>query len=64
MSLLNVLVVIALLATVGAFALGIRSMARGGDFDLEHSEQYMYARVGLQGAAVLLMLLALLAANL
>jgi hypothetical protein len=35
-------------------------MAHGGSFDDRHSHQFMFARVGLQGLALLLVILALL----
>ena len=63
MFLFNVVVVIALLATIGTLVLGLSSMARGGAYDMQHSVQYMYARVGFQGAAVLFMFIALYFAN-
>ena len=62
MNFLTLLIICALLATIGAFAAGMISMVQGGQFDQEHSTQFMWARVGLQGAAVVLMLLALLVA--
>jgi hypothetical protein len=38
-------------------------MAHGGEFDREHSTQLMFARVGMQGVTVLLLLLAIFLAN-
>ncbi|MGE5242120.1 MAG: hypothetical protein ACM3NI_10775 [Bacteroidota bacterium] len=35
-------------------------MAHGGDFDQRHSHQFMFARVGLQGITLLLIVLVLL----
>ncbi len=60
MTLLNILIVVALLATAGALFSGIASMAHGGKFDDRHSHQFMFARVGLQGRTLALLLIALL----
>jgi hypothetical protein len=59
MTTLTFLIVAAMLATVGALVLGIASMAHGGDFDQRHSHQFMFARVGFQGIALLLLVLGL-----
>lgn len=63
MSLLSFMIILALLATVGALGAGIVSMVRGGEYDREHGTQLMAARVGFQGVAVVLMLVALFVAN-
>lgn len=63
MSLLSFMIILALLATVGALGAGIVSMVRGGEYDREHGTQLMAARVGCQSAAVVLMLVALYVAN-
>ncbi len=63
MDILNVVIVAALLMTVGVIGTGIWSMAHGGEFDREHSTQLMFARVGMQGVTVLLLLLAIFLAN-
>lgn len=63
MSLLSLMIVLAALATVGALGAGIVSMVRGGEFDEKHSTQLMVARVGFQGAALVLLLVALYVAN-
>jgi hypothetical protein len=57
---LQVIVIVALLATVGALATGIASMAHGEEFDRRHSAQLMFTRVGLQGLTLVLLILALL----
>lgn len=59
MSIINVLIVLAVIATVGALGMGIVSMLRGGEYDRQHAGQFMTARVGLQAATVLLLLAAL-----
>ncbi|MDH3631484.1 MAG: HIG1 domain-containing protein [Gammaproteobacteria bacterium] len=63
MDILNVVIVAALLMTVGLIGTGIWSMAHGGEFDQKHSTQLMLARVGMQGVTLLLLLLAMFLAN-
>lgn len=58
-NMLPILVILALIATMGALATGIVSMVRGGAFDRKHSGQLMFTRVGVQGVAFVLLLLAL-----
>jgi len=58
MNILTILIVLALAATAIAFGWGIISMMHGGVYDERHSNQLMGARVGLQGLAVLLLLIA------
>ena len=58
MSIINVLVIAALIATLVVLALGLRSMARGGKYDAEHAEKFMWERVALQGLVVVLLLAA------
>ena len=62
MNILTVLIVAALLITVGVVLTGVWSMAHGGEFDQKHSTQIMVARVGMQGVTILLLLLALVIA--
>lgn len=59
MSVLTVLIILALLATLGALGTGLVSMMRGGEYDQKHAEQFMFARVGFQGATLVLLLVAL-----
>ena len=59
MNILTILIVAALLMTVGVVLTGVWSMAHGGEFDQKHSTQIMFARVGMQGATILLLLLAI-----
>jgi len=61
MNMLTAIVVIGLVVSAGALLSGIVSMVHGGDFDRRHSHQFMFARVGLQGITLLLMLVLLLA---
>ena len=63
MSLLSLMIVLAALATAGALGAGVVSMVRGGEYDHKHSTQLMVARVGFQGAALVLLLVALYVAN-
>ena len=63
MEILNIVIVAALLMTVGLIGTGIWSMAHGGEFDQKHSTQLMFARVGMQGITFLLLLIAIFLAN-
>jgi uncharacterized membrane protein len=63
MSIINVLVIAALIATVVVLAMGLRSMARGGTYDKEHAEKFMWERVVLQGLVVVLLLAAAILLN-
>jgi len=63
MNILTVVIMTALLMTIGLIAVGIWSMAHGGEFDQKHSTQLMFARVGMQGATFLLLLLAIYIAS-
>ena len=62
MSVLNTMLVLAVIATVIVLGMGIVSMARGGEYDRQHSVQFMAARVGLQAATLLFLVVALLLA--
>ena len=57
MSGLQILVAVALMATLGVLAVGLFSMARGGDFNRRHGNRLMRARVITQGATVALLLI-------
>ncbi len=63
MSIVNVLVIAALIATLLVLGLGLRSMARGGKYDAEHAEKFMWERVALQGLVVVLLLVAAVLLN-
>lgn len=63
MDVVNFLIIAALIATVVVLALGLRSMARGGTYDKEHAEKFMWERVGLQALVVLLLLAAAILMN-
>jgi hypothetical protein len=55
-----VIVVLALLAVLGALGLGLFSMARGGEFNARYGNKLMRLRVVLQFVAIALVLLAVL----
>jgi len=63
MNVLTVVIIAALLMTIGLVGTGVWSMAHGGEFDKKHSTQLMFARVGMQALAVLLLLFAVYLAN-
>ena len=63
MQILNFLIIAALIATIAVLALGLRSMARGGDYDHEHAEKFMWERVALQALVVVLLIAAAVVAN-
>ena len=51
-------VIFALIATVVVLFVGVVSMARGGEFDRQHSVQLMFARISLQAVAIILIIAA------
>ena len=57
MTILTTVVILALVAVVATLFWGVGSMAHGGSYDREHSEQIMFTRVGIQAAAVALIVL-------
>ncbi len=63
MNLLNMLIIVALIATVVVLLLGLRSMARGGDYDKEHAEKFMWERVALQALVIVLLIAAAVVVN-
>jgi hypothetical protein len=63
MPIVNVLIIAALIATVVVLVLGLRSMARGGSYDKEHAEKFMWERVGLQALVVVLLVAAAVLLN-
>lgn len=52
-----ILIGMALAAVVIVLLAGMFAMARGGEFNRKYSNKLMRARVGLQAAAILLLLL-------
>jgi hypothetical protein len=63
MGILNFLIIAALIATIVVLGLGLRSMARGGSYDREHAEKFMWERVGLQALVVVLLIAAAIVLN-
>jgi hypothetical protein len=59
MDLLTIVIILALLATVVALFFGLMSLAQGGNFDKDFGTGFMWARVGSQGLAIGLLVLAL-----
>lgn len=62
-SIVFVLVGIALAATLAVLMAGVFTMARGGEFNQKYGNRLMRWRVILQGAALVLLMLAILLAN-
>ncbi len=56
-----VLIVVAMLMTLGVLFAGMLTMARGGEFNRKHGNRLMRWRVIMQGIALLLFALAMLA---
>lgn len=63
MTTMTLLIVLATAATFVALITGVASMAHGGKFDQRHSNQFMFARIGLQGLTLLLLLAVILLAT-
>jgi len=61
--LLTFVIVISMILTAVILIIGVGSMGHGGEFDEKHSEQLMFARVGMQAITLLLLLVALYLAN-
>jgi hypothetical protein len=57
MSVLLVLIIIALAATLAVLGLGVVSMLRGGEFNRRYGNILMRARVITQGVTILLVIL-------
>ena len=58
MDLLSILIVLALFATVIVMMLGLFAMGKGGELDEKSSTLLMWARVGIQAFAILLLIVA------
>jgi hypothetical protein len=63
MTLANLLIIAALIATVVVLVLGLRSMSRGGEYDREHAEKFMWERVALQALVIVLLIAATVLLN-
>ena len=55
-----VVVVLALIAVLGALGLGLFSMARGGEFNRKYGNLFMRWRVALQATAIVLFVILVL----
>lgn len=55
-----ILMIAAMLATLGVLGVGLVAMARGGDFNRKYGNRLMQARVAFQGAALAFFALALM----
>jgi hypothetical protein len=55
MTAFNILMVLALLAVLGALGGGLYSMARGGDYNKRNANKFMRWRVILQGVALVIL---------
>lgn len=62
-SFMMILVVIAMMLTLGVLFAGLFSMARGGEFNQKYGNKLMRWRIIMQGVALLLFALAVLAGN-
>ena len=60
---LAVLLIVAMMATLGVLFAGLFVMARGGEVNKKYGNVLMRWRVGLQGCALLLLVLVMLFAN-
>jgi hypothetical protein len=58
-----ILMSLAMAAVLGVLLVGVFGMARGGKFNKKYGNRLMQARVGLQGVALLLFVLAVLSAH-
>lgn len=57
MSFGNIILILLMLAVLGVLFTGIASMLVGGEFNRKYGNRLMQARVGLQAAAIALLLL-------
>lgn len=60
MDILTVIIILALLAVMVSLLFGMMSLGQGGSFDKDFGTKFMWARVGLQGLAVALLVIALI----
>ncbi len=63
MAVINFLVIASLIATVVVLTLGLRSMSKGGTYDAEHAEKFMWERIALQSLVVVLLIAATILLN-
>ncbi len=60
MNLLTVVIILALIAVIVALLFGLMSLGQGGSFDKDFGTRFMWMRVGFQGLAIGLLIVALL----
>lgn len=60
---LNIIIILALLATISALGLGLLSMGIGGSLDKNVSERFMWIRISLQAVTLALIISALYVTN-
>lgn len=60
---LNIIIIMALLATIATLGLGLLSMGIGGSLDKSYGERFMWVRLVLQAATVALIVSALALSN-
>lgn len=60
MNILTVLLLLAMLATLGVLVVGLAGFFMGGEFNRKYSNKLMRARVALQALALLLLLAVLI----
>jgi hypothetical protein len=60
MDAVTIVIILALVATAVAMGLGLLAMSGGGSTDRDFGTNLMWARVGLQGLTVLLLVVAML----
>ena len=61
--LINIIIILALLATVATLGLGLLSMGIGGSLDDSFGERFMWMRIILQAVTVALIVSALVLTN-
>jgi hypothetical protein len=63
MDILTVLLMIAMLATLGVLVVGLAGFFHGGEFNRKYGNKLMQARVACQAVAVVLLLIILISAS-
>lgn len=63
MNVLTVLLMVAMLGTLGVLIVGLAGFFRGGEFNEKYGNKLMRARVALQAVAVLLLLAVLVTSS-
>jgi len=58
MNIMTFLIILAFMATLGVLIAGGVSMVRGGQFDWQHSVEFMEGRVAMQAIALVLIIIA------